>query len=813
MIDCPALHRNCEGVIQPRLNKGLFRRIGAPRVARHVAVWAAASGRFARRGRLAAGLAVLALFCLSNLALSNHANGSDTAIQLQTSVARMKDWLGTSSAAEGWRRYLLLNTLETQAALGDRADIQTLNEVLSRFQSGAPGLDHSGFQDVRRDIEEHVRHLAQVRVGDLETALVAAKDQFRPLDLEAVLRRKEDALYHLQALEKNYQTRLAEPERSEAVNALQLGASIETVKAVDPAQVLADGLAAETGDAAADQARQAARNQAISQLRGHVQKFDESARERFDPWFGSAQLALDRYFRVLFYASDRNLKQGYERQLQTLSETLPLLADPQERRAAGVAGNAVGFLDFAGQVPELVTALRMKYSQPNFQGVIKEDFLNRAMGRDVPETRPVREVILGRLIQGTSYTDTNVSFDLQDDPNQVSLSIRALGTIRSDNFTKQGPVTAYSGSTGVFEARRHVFANLGGFYANAPYAAANLQSEFRGTSCKLKVVNKLAHKTYVRDRELSQSIGAGRAEDRILNQFGQQTNESLSQPRQRLNQAITRMNEYSRLVPDLFLSSRSEAVVVNAKRADAFRLGSPRSAPEFAVPSDVQLRLHESLLSNYLDPFFAGRTLTNEDMAKQAEKLLDRVPEAFVSKGDDDRWSITFAPIQAVQANIEDNRVILAINGRRFSQADREMRAAMIIRIAYRVVQRDGKVLLERDGQVTVDYEDPADESARTLAFKTFLTDKLNSADAADEGIVLPANLLPTDRVKELEDSEIARQMQLVEFTADDGWLKLGWHYAKNGSYASSVYTPAIGDAPAQSPPSVAPPQPEEGSN
>jgi len=93
--------------------------------------------------------------------------GSDTAIQLQTSVARMKDWLGTSSQAEGWRRYLLLNALETQAALGDRADIQALNEVLSRFQTGAPGLEHPGFQDVRRDIEEHVAHLAKVKVGDL----------------------------------------------------------------------------------------------------------------------------------------------------------------------------------------------------------------------------------------------------------------------------------------------------------------------------------------------------------------------------------------------------------------------------------------------------------------------------------------------------------------------------------------------------------------------------------------------------------------------------------------------------------------------
>lgn len=769
------------------------------------------SGRDKRdwlRAPLLAGLVCLVLFSCGGVVW-----GSDTAIQLQTSLARMKDWLGTAPAAEGWRRYLLLNTLETQAALGDRADIHTLNEVLNRFQSGAPGLEHPGFQDVRRDIEEHVAHLARVRIGDLDAALVAAKDQFRPLGLEDVQRRKEDALYHLRALERNYQTRHVEPERSEVMNALQVEAAIEAVKSVDPAQVIADGLAAETGDAAADQARQTARNQAISKLRGHVQTFDENARERFDAWFGSAQLALDRYFRVLFYASDKNLQQGYERQLQTLRENLPLLANSQERRAAGVAGNAVGFIDFAGQVPELVTALRMRYSQPNLQGYIKSDFLNRAMGRDVPETRPVREVILGRLIQGTSHTDTNVSFDLLDDPNQVSLSMRAFGTIRSDNFTKQGPVTAFSGSNGLFEARRHVFANWGGFYANAPYAAANLQSEFRGTSCRLKVVNKLATKTYLRDRELSQAIGAGRAEDRILNQFGQQTADSLSQPRQRLNQATTRLNQYSRLVPDMFLNSRSNAIVVNAKRADAFRLGSPRSAPEFAVPADVQVRLHESMLSNYLDPFFAGRTLSNEDLAKQAEKLLDRVPEAFASKGDEDRWSITFAPIQAVQANIEDNRVVLAINGRRFSQADREMRAAMIIRMTYKVVQRDGKLVLERDGQVTVDYENQADESARTLAFKTFLTDKLNAADAKDEGIVLPANLLPTDRVQELGKSEIARQMQLVEFTADEGWMKLGWHYAKYGQMSSSVFTPAIVDSPAQTAPEVAPPQPAEDSN
>ena len=113
--------------------------------------------------------------------------------------------------------------------------------------------------------------------------------------------------------------------------------------------------------------------------------------------------------------------------------------------------------------------------------------------------------------------------------------------------------------------------------------------------------------------------------------------------------------------------------------------------------------------------------------------------------------------------SIDGNRIVLSINGRRFSQADREMKAAMIIRLAYKVVQRGEKLVLERDGQVTVDYENPADESARTLAFKTFLTDKLNSADAKDEGVELPGNLLPTDRVEELKNSELAKELQFFE--------------------------------------------------
>lgn len=748
---------------------------------------------------------------------STAALASDSAVQLQTSVARMKSWLGTAPAAEGWRRYLWLNALETQAALGDRADLHTLHQIAQRFQADVEGLDHPAFQDVRKAIELHAQHLASVTITDLTGSLRSARDRFQTISPEEIARRRDAAIYQLELLERHYRSRFVEPERSAALNALQLSAALGDLRSIDPSQVVADGTAVSSGNAAEDQARQQSRNQSIGRLREHVQRFDENARDRFDAYFGSAMLALDRYFRTLFYASDRDLKSGFLRQLQTLEENLPLLGDPQQRRAAGLVGNALGWLDHAGQVPDLVTAVRIRFSQPNLQGQIQARFLNQLVSRNQPETRPVREVILGRLIQGTSYLNTDVSLDLLDDPNQVAVSIHALGQVHSDTYTRQGPVTAFSGSNGQFEARRQVYANIGGFYSGEPYAAANLQSEFRGTDCRLKIVNKIATKTYWKDKTLSEGIAAGRAERQIREQFGQQSSESLNGPRANLDRALTRANENARMVPDIFLNSRQDAVVVTAQRADAFRLGAPAQAPPFAVPADIQFKVHESMLSNYLDPFFASRTISSEEMARQAEKMLNEVPEAFREKSADEKWSITFAPIQAVQAQIDDGRILLAINGRRFTKADQQMRVAMIIRMAYRVTRQDSHLVLVRDGPVIVDYENPADESARTLAFKTFLTDKLNSPDQGRDGLLLPHNLIPSDRIEALQGSELVNRLQLVEFTADDGWATFGWLNPPSSAASPPnwpVHTPAIFEEGAPPPPTnpreIAPPQPDE---
>ena len=83
-------------------------------------------------------LLVVVICCCS----TQQSYGWDTASELQFEVATLNSWLGTGSKAEGWRKYLGLNVLDTQAAKGNQADLNALKSLLDRFKSDTDGLDH-----------------------------------------------------------------------------------------------------------------------------------------------------------------------------------------------------------------------------------------------------------------------------------------------------------------------------------------------------------------------------------------------------------------------------------------------------------------------------------------------------------------------------------------------------------------------------------------------------------------------------------------------------------------------------------------------
>lgn len=778
----------------------------------------------------------------------SHGQSVDTAETLQLSVRRLDAWLGSGRKAEGWRRALWLAALESQSARGHAADPILLRQVLSQFEAGYAGLEHHQFTETRLAIANHLGQLESGGGQDLASLLAAARSSYQPITAAQADAFRAEAQRHLQRMKQQYMERLPAEVRDPLFTAIDLAGVEQQLATVDLAKLMPGGLKAaadaapampsedtETEEqrkareaaaaarqeelarerAVADRERNAERTRVLRALANSVRKFEDASLEHPDIWFQSATVALDRFTRVLFAATSTRTEQDTYEAIDSLEQNLPLLADGADSRAAIAVGEALGRLAHALQAPKLVAAVRRRHAMPNVQLDLSAALLTAAVNRSNADTRPVDEVILGRHIIGSANTSTQVNVDLLDDPHQVSASIHLNGQIQSQTYTRQGPITAYASSSGPFEGRRNLYANIGGFYLTDPYVAANLQSAFEGVDCRLRLVQRIATQQYQRDKTTAEGIAAARAERRILGEFTEQTDEALADARRNFAEAQPTLYNWSRWVPDLALGSSPRQIRAIATKADPARIAASTPSVAARIPADVRLTLHHSAVGNYLDPILSGQQFTNQELGDLFKKLTGEVPEAFQQKDETESWSITFPPTGAVIAEFRDQKANLQITGRRFSQEGREIDATLIIRIEFQIVRRNGELWLVQTEKPTVDYADPSQKDARVVGFKSFLEKKLEEGyDPNTGGFRLPANLIPLDRIERQQMLEIASRLALVETRLEQGWLALGWNQSSGSNWISQADTPAIHAAAelqsAPPPPPVTPEQPVE---
>jgi len=220
-------------------------------------------------------------------------------------------------------------------------------------------------------------------------------------------------------------------------------------------------------------------------------------------------------------------------------------------------------------------------------------------------------------------------------------------------------------------------------------------------------------------------------------------------------------------------------------------LAAPNCPLRSNVPTDVAVRIHESVLSNLFERTFSGKTFTNEELAQQIGGMFGgKAPAALTSAGKDEdegedegddeekdeAFSITFSTVRPIQFEFDSNSFGVAISGRRFSQGDRRINAGLKIGLRFKIKHVDGKLKFVRDGKAKLDYVNER-RDAKTVAFRSFLNGKLNPEKGEqDISIDLPDNLLPIDQLKGLKDSELAQGMTLVQCRSEDGWIYLGWN-------------------------------------
>ena len=844
-------------------------------------------------------------------------------LQLQQAVQRLNLSMAKSDDAQIWRRSLLLNVLDTQSALGERADLATLSRIEARFSQPNEGLNKPVFQDVRVALKAQIEQLSEMHLSglanqsDLRFAVQAARGQYQPITIPMLEQRRQRVVYDLESLLKHYRKTMRSRKRADLFYDMQLDQTIEFLNGMEfelPPEVSVgkmnsmisgfkkqlrtieeeidaipetpqpdngpeedveeeeEGEEGEEGEGQKekepegedgqedavelplrvdpgafgpvpdddepslddlkrkkqvvekqievlteqkneikdkDEPRRLKRLREFKQLREFESNFAEVSKTQTDPYFIAVQTSLEQFVRSYFYGTDDNLQEQFLTRLQDLEDNLLKMQGSEARDASGKLGESVKWLEDANQLSSLVAAIRAKYSLPNFYLAVSGKLLSQFGSQSLTQKTPIRQNFKGRLVRGNSRVDGQVNLNLRNDPNQIHLDIGLQGTIAAATYVQQGKLQVFSNTSGCFSAERSLFANIGGLLSTEPTVNVDVDTRFGGTTSRLRLINRIAVKAFDEAKAEAEQATESDAREQLGSQFSEQTEEAIVQGNAALGRAQGALVSNARLAPELYLRSTASQVVLTGKKSSPSTLAAQNYPVRSSVPTDVAVRVHESVFSNLFERTFSGKTFSNEELAQQISGMFGgEAPAALSSSsgekdGEDDEddedaaeedepFSITFATVRPIQFKFENNSLGVAISGRRFLQGDRKINAGLKIGIRFKIQRVDGKLKLVRDGKAELDYL--GTKNPKVVAFRSILNGKLNPEDGDQQmSIDLPDNLLPIDQIDALKDNEFARGMTLVQCRSQDGWLYLGWnHTPKNYIVQHMVDLPAI---------------------
>ena len=843
-------------------------------------------------------------------------------IQLQQAVKRLNLWLIESKDAQVWRGSLLLNLLDTQSALGERADLATLSLIESRFSQPNDGLNVPVFQDVRFALKAQIKQLSEMHLRglanqyDLSSAVNQARGNYRPITIAMLEQQRQRVVNDLEALLQYYRKTMRSRKRADLFYDMQLDQTIEFLNGMEfelPPEVSVGKIGsmissvqeelvaieeeidalpeppqpdnepedesededeskdgpeedvdqeeegeADKDDAQEDEAeleinptvfgpvpdddepglkdlerkkevvekrlealkqqkdevleldkpRMTKRLREFRKLREFESNFAEVSKTQSDAYFIAVQTSLEQFVRSYFFGTDDNLQEKFLVKMQDLEDNVLKMQGPDAREASAQLGESISWLEDANQVSPLVTAIRAKYSLPNFYLAVSGKLLSQLGSQTFVQNTPVRQNFKGRLIRGNSRVEGRVGFQLRDDPNQIHLDIGLQGTIAAATYIEQGRLQVFSNTSGCFSAERSLFANVGGLLATQPQINVDVDSKLSGTTSRLKLVNRLAAKAFEESKGEAIENTAADAREQLGSQFSEQTEEAIAAGRSGLSRAQVALTSNARLVPEIYLRSTASQVVMVGKKSSPSALAAQSFPVRSNVPTDVAVRIHESVFSNLFERTFKGKTFTSDELAEQVAGMFggeapsaltapaeDEEDEEDVEEEEDESFSITFANVRPIEFKFENGSLGVAISGRRFSQGNRKINAGLKIGLRFKIKRVDGKLKLVRDGKAELDYV--GKKTRKVIAFRSFLNAKLNPEDGDGEdqqiSIDLPDNLLPLDQLESLKDNKFARRMTLVQCRSQEGWFYLGWnHTPENFIVQHMVDLPAI---------------------
>lgn len=760
-------------------------------------------------------VAVLTLFVVPT---SQTTGQTTTADNLYLAVQQAQAALGPGEAGDVVRDRFLIRELETESAKGFTADLALLQEAATQLGQ-ADGLSQE-LVAVKAALDAHLSNLRGSVDVDMQGRVSALATVLEPVDLGVLTTGRDRTLESLKALDEYHQHALSYFGRHYLNKKLGFKDLVTSLKEFDFT----------VGD------NQNQFNRDVNSLRNRL----SNARRVFGgatythPGFKMANAEQQiteleqQIVAYLLYQSRR--KASFEEMLQVRKQAFVsqdgATVPSDDRLFQAELGRWLAFLSRRDQADGLDAAVRRQFSRPNLRLSVRESMVNRLAAQPVSQLDYLDEVIVGSRAQGWTQTTGLVSLDFVDSPHSALVSIDLSGSLTSSAYSKEGPVTAYTSTAGSFQASRDVEVNVGNLTVYKPEANARVSTRFEGTNC-IPLVTRIASNRFHERQWRAEEVGSERARDRVLGQFSDQSSEALNNgteqldARARQKEILDFMNQLRRdisevlaedkdgnidgpydlidpfVLPRVFVTTTDSALHVGAVLEANNRLASGSEPPGETVPCDVRLQIHESMVSNLIAPFVQNRLIENWQFRNTVDSLASGTIE--LPEEDEDRpFAIRFEEGRPVQIEFDNNEIGITVFGREFRQGRNSYTDPLSIHVRLRVIRHDGQLKLSRATKALASFTyDPLKDKNWDVTFRSFLQDNLDAAigdvEAPEDAMPLADDLLVF--AEYIEDEEIRKHMEnmtLVECSAEDGWLTLGWNYASGDESAFTTHTPGI---------------------
>lgn len=494
---------------------------------------------------------------------------------------------------------------------------------------------------------------------------------------------------------------------------------------------------------------------------------------------------LDRTVTILSRATSGVNMDEVRTQLKALLEGLEKYEATGTSAAAGQVRAAYDALrNLTADGGERMSAvLRQHYFNSNLHVAISEGFLNRVLAKTHIEEGGVRDFILGADVYGCQITNTTSLFDLLPSENGAYFRINLSGTVTTNTDSHKSNVVIFSQGNHLFNAFKDVHfdgekfsttpANMHVSASNEPYDASTKADNIPILGGFAK---SIAMNAAIRKRPEAEAIAAQRVTSRVGPEFDNEVDEKFTELNGKLDSKLVEPLKAENLYPD-YKSWRSTdtELDLSSRLMSGNELGGGLAPVEAIAEGELVLRLHESLINNFLDRLdVGGKTMTEDELRKviqdKASKLMNKEVSLAKAKDapvDDDAKApkaFIFTQQDPLRVKIADGKLNLIIRAGFQRDEDKGGNIPPQIVTVPLAISIEGEEIVATRGEVSVDAVDQPDNVAEQLARAGVIKKKLETSIQ---------NKRDTRTMKIEKDAGNPVNVNVTELHALDGWLTI----------------------------------------